>query len=210
MKILVLSFSLLIISGCSVFGKSEIETAPYKLIKSDISQSIEVRQYNNLILVSTEMEEGRNGSFRRLFGYITGDNVKSTKIEMTTPVFMGDEKNDTASEKIEMTAPVFMVGEGSSQKMSFVLPGRFTMDNTPQPTNSDVKIEELNNYNVASIRFNGRLQKKNIEKHKAILEAWIKDQDYLVSGLYSTAAYDAPFTLPVFRRNEVLIPVKLP
>jgi len=114
-----------------------------------------------------------------------------------------------------MTAPVFMdsVGEAGSDKdplMSFVLPAKYTLDNAPKPTNEAVTLQEINEYQVAVIRFNGRLSDSNIDKHRKILEAWIYQQNFEITGAYKRAGYNAPFTLPALRRNEVLIPVKLP
>jgi hypothetical protein len=63
---------------------------------------------------------------------------------------------------------------------------------------------------VATIQFNGRLQKDNISKHDDMLREWIKKQKYIIAGEAQTAGYNAPFTIPTFRRNEILIPVQKP
>jgi hypothetical protein len=208
MKSLFLSFAILVLSGCSVLGESRVEIVPYKVITRDEDSQIELRHYESMILVSAPMAgDERNSAFRKLFNYISGDNIDESKIAMTAPVFM-DQEEDLGRE-IPMTAPVFMDGEGSDTPfMSFVMPADFTMENTPKPTDPDVVVSEIKDYQVAAIIFNGRLSDSNITKHRDLLEQWIVDEGYVVTGAVKTAGYNAPFTLPAMRRNEVLIPVE--
>ena len=203
-SILLMAMGAFMMSGCSVFGASGVEEAPYKVLKSD--GAIEVRHYESMVLAVTPMErdsKGRDGSFGRLFQYITGANVAAKDIPMTAPVFMAD-KDESA--QISMTAPVFMGGEGTM--MSFVLPADYTMETAPKPTNSKVWLQEVTDYRVAAIRFSGLLSGKNTSKHEAVLRMWIEEQPYEVTGDAVTAGYNPPFTIPALRRNEVLIPVK--
>ena len=208
MKILIFTSLIVLLGGCSVFGKSSVEVAPYTVIKSVEAQKIEVRNYDSLVLVSTEMSgDSRNGAFGKLFNYISGENIDQSKIPMTAPVIM-DEKASDIGKEIPMTAPVFMDESGTTNTMSFVMPKEFTIETTPKPKDPDVKVSELKDYKVAVIRFSGRLSDKNIQANKEVLEKWIADNKYTVTGAYKTAGYNAPFTLPALRRNEVLIPVK--
>lgn len=205
---IILSVSL---AGCSVFSSSKAETAPYNVIETSADSKIELRQYESLILVSTPMNaEGRNSAFRELFDYISGENVNQSKIAMTTPVIMDDDSVTEEGTPIPMTTPVFMDAKGNAGMMSFVMPKDFTLDTTPLPKSKNVKVTELKDYTVAAIIFNGRLKADNIQKHKDILMNWMKVQKLKAIGDYKTAAYNAPFTLPVFRRNEVIIPVEKP
>jgi len=208
MKILIVTLALLGLSGCSVFGESSVEIAPYEVIENVDDAKIEIRNYESMVLVSTPIEgDGRNSAFRKLFGYISGDNDGAREISMTAPVFMDDD-NEQQGLEIPMTAPVFMDGAANeAPMMSFVMPSDFTLDNTPKPSDSDVTISEIKDYQVAVVIFNGRLSQNNIEKHRNILEQWIVDNGYVVTGDVKTAGYNAPFTLPAMRRNEVLIPV---
>lgn len=202
------------LSGCSVFGKTDVETAPYKVLQASNEQSIELRHYKELILVSAPMtqseDEGRNNAFYKLFNYISGENVNSTEIAMTAPVFMDNEEGGQSGAKIPMTAPVFMDEDVEKPMMSFVLPAEFTLETAPAPKDPSVKLHALRDYKVAAITFNGRLSKENIAKHKAILENWIIDQGYKKTGPHKTAGYNPPYTIPALRRNEVLIPVEKP
>lgn len=191
----------------------DTEIAPYTVLQDFPDQNIQIRRYESLILVETPMGgEGRNGAFGRLFQYISGENIKQSKIPMTAPVFMDskEEEGTETSEKIPMTAPVFMDEKESAERMmAFVLPSEYTMESAPLPKNENVSLREHINYDVATIRFNGTLSDNNIQKHKDILMAWLSENNYTVAGSYQYAGYNAPYTLPWNRRNEVLIPVDL-
>ena len=180
----------LFLSSCSLFGKSGVEEAPYTLITKE--GSFELRHYESLVLASTSLENGsqdEKGPFRKLFGYISGDNAKEQDISMTAPVFMDKQGGETTS-------------------MSFVLPKDFTQNKAPAPTDKSVNIENIKDYTVATVTFNGNLKQKNIDTHKQKLNQWISEKGYKVLGEARVAGYKPPFTLPPFKRNEVLIPVK--
>lgn len=195
-----------------MIGRTDVEIAPYDVIKSDTDQKIELRHYESLVLVSAPMggnvDEGRNTAFSKLFSYISGDNTARSKIAMTAPVFI-DDKTSTDGIKIPMTAPVFMDDTSSQAIMSFVLPASYTIETAPLPQDPSVKLHEIKDYNVATIQFNGLLRRSNIDKHQSILETWIENEGYEIIGPRKTAGYNPPFTLPALRRNEVLIPIEV-
>ncbi|MFK7839259.1 MAG: heme-binding protein [Bdellovibrionales bacterium] len=209
MKSLILALGVLVMTGCNVSGEENVEIAPYSVLREASENNIEVRNYDSMILVSAPMGSGENGAFRKLFRYISGDNVDAKDIEMTAPVFLDAQQIDKSGVEIPMTAPVFMDNsDQTAPMMSFVMPADFTRDNTPVPIDGDLVVQEVSDYKVAVVRFSGRLSDSNIEKHRNLLEQWIVDNNYVVVGPVKTAGYNAPFTLPSARRNEVLIPVE--
>lgn len=202
-------FASIIMAGCSVVGQSNVETAPYEVIESAQDNEIEIRNYESMVLASTRMAgEGRNDAFRNLFKYITGANEGEADIAMTAPVLMDAQSNAKEGKEIPMTAPVFMDENGDDAMMSFVLPKEYTLATAPKPTNDAVTLSELKNYKVAAIQFSGTLGDSNVAKHRKMLEEWIATSDYKVAGDYITAGYNAPFTLPMLRRNEVMVEVE--
>ena len=208
LKMALISLSALASSGCSVFGNPGVEIAPYKVLNTE--DEIEVREYERLVLVSTpmaSMKEDQGAAFKRLFGYISGENISAEKIDMTAPVLT--ESGEPQGQKIAMTAPVFMGGEEDpdNRRMSFVLPSSFDLDSAPRPTNPDVFLTEVTDLNVATITFSGSLTESNAATYRKQLERWIERNGYRVTGAYQTAGYNPPWTLPNMRRNEVLIPV---
>jgi hypothetical protein len=197
------------VTGCSVVGQSDVATAPYTLLKADEAQKIEVRNYDSMVLVSTSMSsESGNSAFRKLFSYITGDNEGATEIAMTAPVIMNDKKDVKKGSEISMTAPVFMNDSADNSMMSFVMPKDFTLATTPKPTNPEVYLSELKDYKVASIQFSGTLSNSNVEKYTLILKTWITENGYVAISEPVKAGYNGPLTLPIWRRNEMLIEIK--
>ena len=72
----------------------------------------EIREYDDRLAVQTRQKNGQNGAFRKLFKYISGSNISSTKKEMTTPV--------TQSIKIDMTTPDTQTMQDGDIIMKFV------------------------------------------------------------------------------------------
>jgi hypothetical protein len=197
------------VAGCSVVGQSGVDTAPYTLLESDELKKIEVRNYESIVLVSASMSGASgNSAFRKLFKYIGGENEGTIEIAMTAPVIMDDTMMNKKGTEISMTAPVFMNESAGTSLMSFVMPNNFTLATTPKPTDPDVQVSELKNYKVATIQFSGTLSDSNVEKHAQILSTWIINNGYTAISAPVKAGYNGPITLPMMRRNEVLIEVK--
>lgn len=209
MKSLSITVSALFLAGCSVFGQSNVETAPYTLVKADNSLQIEVRHYETIVLVSADMSgAGRNSAFRKLFRYISGENEGATEISMTAPVLMDGEQASAQGTEIAMTAPVFMGNQSGRSMMSFVMPKDFTLQNTPKPKDATLQVSELKNYKVAAIQFSGTLSDSNVGTHTKILQEWLNAHGYTAIGAPLEAGYNGPMTLPMLRRNEILIEIK--
>lgn len=184
--------AVIMIQGCSVFGDSGVEVAPYEMIKKQ--DAFEVRHYERLILVTTQAPDGmddQKSPFYKLFNYISGENTKEQKISMTAPVFMDQIDN-------------------TMETMSFVLPADFTIETAPIPQDPSVQLEEITDYTVATVTFSGLLSQKNIAKHIGMLEQWIASEGFEMIGAAKAAGYNPPFTIPALRRNEILIPIKKP
>lgn len=209
MKLWLSIFAIIFITGCSVVGQSDVESAPYTLIKEDKSKAIEVRNYNSMVLVSTSMSSGEtNSAFRRLFNYISGENSGAAEIAMTAPVLMAESNSTKLGTEISMTTPVLMSQNAQSPVMSFVMPANFTLATTPNPTNPKVTVSEVTNYKVAAIQFNGTLSDNNVAKHTKILMVWIDEQGYIARSEAVEASYNGPLTLPMWRKNEILVEVE--
>ena len=208
MKVAILIIVSLLLTGCSMLGHSEVEITPYEVLKADRALNIEVRRYEPMVLVSTSMAgDGRNSAFRKLFRYISGDNEGAANIAMTAPVLMAGAPANQGT-KIAMTAPVFLSGANSEPRMAFVMPKHFTLDSTPKPTNPDLKVEEVRDYTVAAIRFNGTLSRRNVQRYSEQLQAWVASNGYSAVSEPVEAGYNGPLTLPMLRRNEILIEVR--
>ena len=172
----------------SVTARAGYDSAPYTVIESD--GKIEIREYPDLVLASTEAKfeaRGNDGSFMRLFRYISGNNEADQKIEMTTPVFMEADRQE------------------SKGRMGFVMPKDVAESGAPAPRASDVAIRTREGGRFAVIRFAGVMDAKKAQLHEEKLRAWIKARGLRGSEVAERAGYDPPFTPGPLRRNEILI-----
>ena len=140
-----------------------------------------------------------DSGFRYLFNYISGENTTSEKINMTVPV--------TQSVKIDMTAPVTQSKKDGELVMQFYLPSKFTINTAPKPTNPRVSLVVLEGGIYAVIKYSGRSSDKNFQKHyEKLKESLTKDNINFIEPSIK-ATFNGPFTLPIFRRNEVMIKI---
>jgi hypothetical protein len=172
-------------------SRAGYESAEYRVIEKD--GKIEIREYPDLMLVSTDSKldaQGRDGSFMRLFRYISGDNEDKQKIAMTTPVFMEGKTS------------------GSDVSMGFVMPKDLAAQGVPEPKSEGVQIRKREGGRFAVIRFSGRLNSSTAQKHEAKLREWMKTKGLEGVSVAESAGYDPPFTPGPLRRNEVLIRIQ--
>lgn len=181
-----------------------IEEAGYAVLRKE--KNIEVREYTPHILaevmITGSLENAGNEAFSPLFKYISGDNVKNEKVAMTAPV-----SQQAAGEKIAMTAPVAQRAVGEQWAVSFMMPASYTMATIPQPKNPAVQIRLVPGRRMAAIRYSGFWSAKRYEKHRLLLEAWMKANNLTPDGDPVWARYNPPFTPWFLRRNEILIPL---
>lgn len=172
-------------------ARAAYESADYKVVQSH--GNIEIREYPSLVLAATTTQidrQGRDGSFMRLFRYISGANETNEKIEMTTPVFM-----ERAS-------------DGPQVQMGFVMPKNVAANGAPDPTGDGVKISQRKGGRFVVIRFAGQLTSKLAKTQEQKLRAWMKSRGLEGEAKSESAGYDPPFTPSALRRNEVLIRIK--
>ena len=182
-----------------------IETVRYQVVEKD--GDFELRQYAPYIVAETlvegEMDEVGNEGFRRLFGYISGNNRKKQSISMTAPV-----TQEKTAEKIAMTAPVTQEKAGGQFRITFMMPSEYTLETLPEPQDSRVALKTEPAWLVAAIQYSGTWSPRRFEDHKKKLEEWISKRGLKPLADPVWARYDPPFKPWFLRRNEVLVPVE--
>ena len=104
--------------------------------------------------VNAGYDEAGNIAFKKLFAYISGENLSKTRIAMTAPV-MSKERDAMVRDKIPMTSPVLEERQAKRWRYSFVLPASYTLETMPLPSNPEVKLAVIPRKKVAVIRYAG-------------------------------------------------------
>ncbi len=193
----------------SVFGIRTYAQASYKVTRAD--GRIEVRQYDEVVIVETlaegDFEQAGRIGFKRLFAYITGNNGAGSKIAMTAPV-IADGMAGQSGKKIAMTAPVLGEKQSTGWRYIFILPADFTMENAPAPIDPLVRLAVMPKKKVAAIQYSGAWSETAMREKSKELADWLLANRLEPISAPRYAGYDPPWTLPSFRRNEVLIDIR--
>lgn len=202
MKVSALVFLIVLGVGDSVMATDEIA---HKVLKEE--GNIEIRAYEPSVVAEVEVraqrDEATGKAFRTLFNYISGNNVSSKKIAMTTPVAQ------EASQKIDMTTPVSQEKSGENTWMiAFYMPNEMSFETTPKPKDKRINIRAVPAKKMIAIRFSGRSTDSNVYQHEKELRDYIKKSDIKFKDKPLYAFYSAPFVPWFLKRNEVLFELK--
>jgi len=183
---------------------------------------LEVRRYppeiHAVTVVSERWEQSLEEGFMRLVAYISGANAGRTSIPMTSPVLStiaprlpprpSSATSPEASDESETRAGVQSIASLKAvglRQVDFVMPGALALSDLPSPDDTRVRIVRVPERRVATLGFHGRYggdipaQKRNELVFLAKLAGLNPRREVWFAG------YDAPSTLPVLRRNEVMV-----
>lgn len=188
----------------SFLAIKNLEEPSYTVLEKKVGY--EIRKYDPYIIAEAEVggnyNEALNQGFRIIADYIFGNNISKTSIAMTVPVL------ENESEKIAMTVPVLNTMENEENRtISFVLPSKYTLETLPTPNSPRVKLKEVPSRTVAVLQFNLYATESKINKKKIQLETSLERDGLQVNGFVQVAQYNPPFSMPLMRRNEILVPV---
>jgi len=188
--LIVVSVILIAFQSFMAISTNRTEKQAYKVIKKE--DEFEIRYYPPATFATIQSSaknyrELSGSGFRKIAGYIFGNNESSSKIAMTTPVHM--DIND----------------EGSS--MSFVMPSAYDINNLPRPNDANVKLHQTTGEYVAAIAFGGFANDASIKKYAAELEKALGNKGIKSIGHFRYLGYNPPYQL-VGRKNEVIVTVE--
>ena len=206
---LIIFLLLIIWTLYGVLVSMSVSQADYDVMDT-LESGIEIRAYPEEIWATT-IADDQNRAFSPLFRYISGDNEKSEKIEMTAPVVKAASPpsgNDSAKgEKIEMTAPVVTMNTEEGMSMAFIMPERFDMQSIPKPASGQVKLKLVEPRKLAVIRFSGYMSQESYDKNLKLLREALEDRGISAVGEPQLMQYNDPWTPPFSRRNEIALQV---
>ena len=197
--------SSVLLAGCSVVGVRAGTDEPKYALVGRLDGGVEVRTYASRTAAETTVaarggssNEGR--TFSLLAGYIFGGNKSNDSIAMTTPV-----EAASRSTKIAMTTPVQAASATGSYQMRFFLPPGYDAKSAPVPNNSSVRLVDLPEETMATLRFSGSRNDDAVDLYKAKLLANLERSEWKAIAEPVALFYDPPWTLPPLRRNEVAV-----
>ena len=171
--------------------------------------NFEIRDYAPVIVAEVTLQGGaeraRSAGFQPLADYIFAKDRKGPQIAMTAPV------TQAPREQIAMTAPVTQrAGSASSWTVGFTMPASYTMETLPAPANPNVRIIPHPAKRMAVVRFSGSGSTSEMEQMRGDLMKQVATLGLTPVGAPVFAFYDPPWTLPFFRRNEVMVELAQP
>ena len=163
-----------------------IETYPY-VVKKKYKQ-FEIRSYETTLFTSVKLstkgyKNSSSKGFSILAGYIFGNNERSEKIAMTSPVSMSLEDSTT---------------------MMFMVPKKLKKDLLPKPNQTGIEFKQEPAKTLAAIRFSGWANDTKIEKYKQHLKAALDAEGIKYTNQFYFFGYNAPFEI-LNRKNEIIV-----
>lgn len=190
-----------------IFGIRLYEEPRYDVIER-VADRIEIRRYGPRAAVQVDLQatdrSARDEAFRLLFAYISGNNGASTSdselIAMTAPVALRDP------ERLAMTVPVQSSETTDRVQMLFFLPATYTAASAPKPRDPRIRLVTVPGETIAALRFSGT--GADLARRQSELVEQLRTSPWRPTGAPYALNYDAPFTIPFFRRNEAAVAVE--
>lgn len=169
---------------------NKTEEQKYTVLQKD--KDFEIRFYPAAIFATIESKaktfrDLSSPGFRKLAGYIFGNNESETHISMTSPVHM--DVNDTLS------------------TMSFVMPSDYNKTNLPTPKDASVKIQEVPDEFAAVIRFGGYANDDKMKHYSEKLRNILTQKGIKTIGHFKFLGYNPPYQF-LGRRNEIIVSIE--
>lgn len=178
-----------------------LETPSYSVVRKDKEGMVQLRQYKPFTVARASMNTSASGGeyfsgegFMTLAGYLFGKNSDATAMEMTSPVEISRGTDGAAS-------------------MSFVLPEAYAVA-PPRPEEEDgIEIATIPERLVLVKAFPGVVTAGEVERQRTalaeVLASTWTDLRQVNASEYSVLQYNAPYTLPWRRLNELAIVVEV-
>ncbi|UTF52261.1 SOUL family heme-binding protein [Natronosalvus rutilus] len=187
--------------GWGIYSTWKAKSVPYEQLRT--LNGGEIRHYPQTIRVETTASNQRI-AFRQLFRYISGANQGNESISMTAPV---ETQN---GEAISMTTPVRSEAtetDADTVRMAFYLPSEYSPETAPEPTESDVTLVTEPQKTVAVDQFSWYAPEPRVARRTRKLLSTLEREGIEPAGDPYLLRYNAPWTPPFMRQNEVAVDV---
>jgi len=183
------------------------EEPDFKILSEE--GEFQIREYDQKIIAQVEVEGDFDGAsskgFKLLADYIFGNNLldgESKKISMTAPVEMSP-----LAENLIMTSSIMDDQINNKWLINFVMPQEYSLDTLPKPNNPQVNIIEVLSEKYVVILFSGLVRESSYAEKAELLSSYLQENNYKYHGAIKIARYNPPWTLPFFRRNELMVKI---
>ncbi len=197
-----------------------IEEPSYQVLASE--GPFEIRRYAPMLVAETwmdgDMDEASNKGFRLIASFIFGHNQRpesdqTSKIAMTAPVTI-----EPQSSPIATSAPMTLepqAGAGGLEavkrwRIHFVMPSAYTMASIPKPRNDAIQLREISAKTFVVHQYSWLNTHHRVQQKMQDTLQWAQHKSLQVIGTPQLARYDPPWTLPMFKRNEIMVEVAAP
>jgi len=142
-------------------------------------------------------DDAMNTAFKKLAGYIFGDNDRHQQSDMTIPVVQAIERDFMPS------TPLVHDEANGTWTVTFFLSNTLHAADSPRPNDPSIRLVDEAGTTGASLRYTGNNTEENRRESKARLLAELgKHPEWRVAEDVSWALYDQPFSIPFLKRNE--------
>lgn len=152
---------------------------------------IEIRFYEPFLIAEVETsgkrKEAIRAGFRLLADYLFGNNK--------------------ASKRLPMSVPVTQQAKGDRWAIRFMLADESHLENLPEPNTHIVRLLQMPAQKLAVIQFSGFPNEEKLEAQTEKLRQFINANKSQIRGGPILAFYNPPWTLPFFRRNEIMFEI---
>ena len=196
-----------------------IEEPPYQVLQQD--GAFEIRHYAPQLVAQTwaegDMDAASNRGFRRIANFIFGNNQvpnsdQSASIAMTAPVTV-----EPVSPPMAMKGPLSLsptspatIESATTWRIQFVMPKSYTLATLPQPRSEAIEVREVPSKTFLVHRYSWFNTTTRVQEKIDATLLWAQQHALQVIGAPQLARYDPPWTLPMFKRNEIHVEIALP
>lgn len=170
---------------------SRYEQPAYEVVHR--GRGYEIRDYESHLVAETTVEGDYNATgseaFRRLAGFIFGQNSQRQKMSMTVPVTHQQTTDGT-------------------QRYRFMMERQYSEETLPAPLSNAVEVVRLPAGRFAAAPYRGGRGEAKFRRAEARLLTALARDGIEPDGPAEAAVYDGPMVPPALRRNEVIVPIR--